>query len=193
MPESIAIVLDFQNVHLRGHHLFGGGLEPYRCVPDPTRLANVIAMRRRRPSAAAVIGVYRGRPDPEFQPTLTAANDAQANWWMRDRRVQVIRRQLNYRGWPGVPPQEKGIDVKLAVDLIHSAFTRRYDALVVFSSDTDLVPALEMIDHHQLGHVEVACWTGGNALRFAGSHLPWCHFLDQADWAAVTDDWHGRV
>lgn len=41
----------------------------------------------------------------------------------------MIRRQLNYRGWPNMPPQEKGIDVALAVDLIHLAIRRQYDAL----------------------------------------------------------------
>jgi hypothetical protein len=32
MPESIVIFLDFQNVHLTGHGLFGGGAEPYRSL-----------------------------------------------------------------------------------------------------------------------------------------------------------------
>jgi uncharacterized LabA/DUF88 family protein len=193
VPENIAVFLDFQNVHLTGHDLYGGGIEPYRCVPDPARLADLIAARRKRPSTAAEIRVYRGRPDPNHQPVPAAANDAQASQWTRDRRVQVIRRQLNYRNWPALPPQEKGIDVQVAVDLIHTAFTRQYDALVLFSSDTDLLPALETIVRHKLGHVEVACWSGFKPLRFPGSNLPWCHFLNQADWTAVTEDWQGRV
>jgi len=193
VPENIAVFLDFQNVHLTGHYLYGGGCEPYRCVPNPARLADLIAARRRRPSAAADIRVYRGRPDPNHQPTPAAANDAQASEWTRDRRVQVIRRQLNYRNWPGMPPQEKGIDVQLAVDLIHTAMTGQHDALVLFSSDTDLLPALETVVRHKMGHVEVACWSGFKPLRFPGGNLPWCHFLNQADWTAVTEDWRGRV
>lgn len=97
MRENIAVFLDFQNVHLTGHHLYGGGTEPYRCVPDPARLADLIADYRRRPSTAAAIQVYRGRPDPNHQPMPAAANDAQASQWTRDQRVRVIRRQLNYR------------------------------------------------------------------------------------------------
>ncbi len=108
-------------------------------------------------------------------------------------RVHLVRRQLNYRGWPNVPPQEKGIDVALAVDLIHLAIGRQYDALVVFSGDTDLLPALETIVTLRLGHVEVACWSGFKPLRFAGSNLPWCHFLSERDWHAVAEDWNGRV
>jgi hypothetical protein len=107
--------------------------------------------------------------------------------------VQVIRRQLNYRDWPNLPPQEKGIDVQIAVDLIQAAYTGQYAALVLFSSDTDLLPALETVVRHKLGHVEVACWSGFKPLRFPRSNLPWCHFLNQADWEAVTEDWQGRV
>ena len=193
MPESIAVFLDFQNVHLIGHHLYGRGSELYQRVPNPARLADLIAERRRRPSTATKISVYRGRPDPERQPVPTGAKDAQAAHWTRDRRVQVVRRQLNYRGWPTVPPQEKGIDVHLAVDLIRVAFTKNYDALVLFSSDTDLLPALEAVEIDKLGHVEVACWKGSKALRFPGSNLPWCHYLNADDWAETTEDWQGRL
>jgi hypothetical protein len=107
----------------------------------------------------------------------------------------VIRRQLNYRDWPNRPPQEKGIDVALAVDLMHLAFRKQYDALVLFSSDTDLLPALETVVQLRLGHVEVACWAGFKPLRFPSSSppKPWCHSLSENDWLTVTDDWQGRV
>ncbi len=195
MTERVAVFVDFQNVHLVGHGLFGGGQEPYRCVPDPVGIADLIAARRRRSSTAAAIRVYRGRPDPNHQPKVTAANDAQASQWTRDRRVQVVRRQLNYRGWPQLPPQEKGIDVAIAVDLMHLAFRRQYDALVVFSSDTDLLPALEAVVQLRLGHVEVACWAGFKPVRFPGSNppRPWCHSLSRRDWQGLIQDWQGRV
>jgi hypothetical protein len=180
-------------VHLTGHSLYGSGSELYRCVPDPARLADLIASRRSRPSTAAAIHVYRGRPDPNHQPTPTAANDAQASQWSRDPRVEVTRRQLNYRDWPNLPPQEKGIDVQIAVDLIRVAYDKKYDALVLFSSDTDLLPALETVVRLRLGHVEVACWSGFKPLRFSRSNLPWCHFLSESDWRAVVEDWKGRV
>jgi hypothetical protein len=44
--------------------------------------------------------------------------------------VQVIRRQLNYRDWPNQPPREKGIDVAIAVDLVHLAFRHFLDEKV---------------------------------------------------------------
>jgi hypothetical protein len=193
--ERIATLIDFQNTHLTGHNLYSSGLEPYRAVPNPARVAGLIAAKRTRPSVAAAVRVYRGRPDPNFQPLLAAANDAQASHWTHDDRVEVIRRQLNYRDWPARPPQEKGIDVAIAVDLMHLAFRRRYDALVLFSADTDLLPALESIVQLRLAHVEVACWAGSKPLRFAGNSAArlWCHRLSAADWQTVTDDWKGRV
>jgi hypothetical protein len=194
VTENVAVFLDFQNVHLTGHGLFGKGSEPYRCVPNPGRLGDLIASRRKRPSTAAAVRVYRGQPNPQHQRIPAAAN-AQAASWTRDRRVHVTRRQLNYRNWPDQPPVEKGIDVALAVDLLHHAFRKQYDALVLFSSDTDLLPAIEMIIRLRLGHVEVACWSGFKPLRIPGSNppLPYCHSLSEADWDITVDDWQGLI
>jgi uncharacterized LabA/DUF88 family protein len=193
--ERVAIFLDFQNVPLVGHKLFANGSELYRCVPDPVRVADLVASRRKRPSIAASIRVYRGRPDPRNQPQVAASNDAQASEWTRDRRVAKVRRMLNYRGWPRLPGQEKGIDVAIAVDLMTLAFRGDYDALVLFSSDADLLPALESIVSLCLGHVEVVCWAGAKSLRIADSKppRPWCHRLSRTDWQSVTEDWQGRV
>lgn len=41
--------------------------------------------------------------------------------------------------------REKGIDVKIAVDLIAGAVDKQYDTAIVVSSDTDLVPALDWV------------------------------------------------
>ncbi len=41
--------------------------------------------------------------------------------------------------------REKGIDVKIAVDLIAGALDKKYDTAIVVSSDTDLVPAIDWV------------------------------------------------
>ena len=41
--------------------------------------------------------------------------------------------------------EEKGIDVKLAVDLVIGAVDNIYDTAIVISSDTDLVPAIKYV------------------------------------------------
>lgn len=52
----------------------------------------------------------------------------------------------------------------LAVDFVEAAIKRTYDSLILFSCDTDLLPALELVDRFHTTHVEIACWTGGNPL-----------------------------
>ena len=44
---------------------------------------------------------------------------------------------------------EKGVDVKIAVDLLVGAYENLYDTAVLISSDTDLIPAIEKVK--QLG------------------------------------------
>jgi len=41
--------------------------------------------------------------------------------------------------------REKGIDVKMATDLIIGAIDKKYDTAILVSSDTDLVPALDLV------------------------------------------------
>lgn len=84
---------------------------------------------------------------------------------------------------------EKGIDVALAVDLVRLAYQGAYDVAVVFSRDTDLIPALEAVAEmrtHRI-HLEVATWKGAGRLRFSNTNLPWCHMLDHDDYLAVQD------
>jgi len=41
--------------------------------------------------------------------------------------------------------REKGVDVKLSVDLVVGAVDKLYDTAVVISSDTDLIPAIQYV------------------------------------------------
>ena len=56
--------------------------------------------------------------------------------------IEVYRRHLRYR--QGVP-EEKGIDVRIAIDLIRMAHRQAYDVAVIFSQDQDLNEATEEI------------------------------------------------
>ncbi len=39
---------------------------------------------------------------------------------------------------------EKGVDVRMAVDIVAGAYTDQYDTVVLVSSDTDLIPAINL-------------------------------------------------
>ena len=50
--------------------------------------------------------------------------------------------------------REKGIDVKLATDLIAGAIDKKYDTAIIVSSDTDLVPAIDWVRSRELCKIE---------------------------------------
>lgn len=50
--------------------------------------------------------------------------------------------------------REKGIDVKIATDLLVGAFDDKYDTAIVVSSDSDLVPAIDWIRNRKKKRVE---------------------------------------
>lgn len=77
-----------------------------------------------------------------------------------DKKAQKLRRNqqrlfshLEKSGWQidrgfilrtGDGFHEKGVDVKIAVDIVVGAFEDLYDRLILVSSDTDLLPALQV-------------------------------------------------
>jgi uncharacterized LabA/DUF88 family protein len=192
MPPRVAIFIDYQNVHFSALNRFQPpGAPRQRGHIDPVRLAQRIVAKRRFGGDLTDICVYRGRPSPDRQPEAARASDRQASGWARHPKVTVVRRQLRYpKGWPADPAQEKGIDVALAVDFVRLACAGAYDVGILFSRDTDLVPALEAVRDLDPGraHVEVATWRGASRLRFPDSQLPWCHYLNAHDYEACRDD-----
>jgi len=83
--------------------------------------------------------------------------------------------------WPwgaylGKDANEKGVDVKLAIDLVMKANAGEFDVGIVASCDTDLAPAVEAVlaMREKAGRpdVELVAWTGrANKIGIAGSTL----------------------
>ncbi|WP_426311705.1 NYN domain-containing protein [Cellulosimicrobium sp. E-16] len=190
MKPQVAVLIDYQNAHASGHERYCDAFSPlHECLLDPSMLAQKVVEKRAPGGEVAHVRVYRGRPDARKQPTLASVNDQQFSAWISDPKVDVIRRPLWYPRDYGEAtcaesPREKGIDVKLAIDLIRLAYESSYDVFIVFSRDTDLLPPIEMVREYKMGHVEVAGWDGSSRLR-----LPklWHHELDAADFEAVRD------
>lgn len=191
MAPRVVVFIDYQNAHFSAHEMYCPlGERPEQCLIDPLKLAQLIVSRRAPGGDLQEVRVYRGRPDPRKQPEQASANDRQFSAWIAaDPRVTVKRRPLWYPhdwGEPGCieRPREKGIDVSLSVDMARLALESRYEVGILFSRDTDLLPALEMVRDLKAAHVEVAGWEGSSRLR-----LPrlWYHALDQADFSAVRD------
>lgn len=111
----------------------------------------------------------------------------------------VVARTLRYpSGWPnpapGERPQEKGIDVALALDVVDLAHCGAYDVAVIVSTDTDLLPTIEILQRMRAAtgrpQIEVAAWNASVGysprLKTQGVNV-WCHWLHEADYRQVQD------
>lgn len=191
MAPKTVVFVDYQNVHFTALESFCDyQAPPEHHLIDPVALASLVTRHRAPGGDLQAIRIYRGRPSPDKQRTLTAANDRQAEAWKRDERVTVIRRPLKYpRGYGEAGcyerPREKGIDVSLAVDVVRMAIRKEYEVGIILSRDTDLVPAIEAVVELGSAHIEVATWAGASRLRLPSRKL-WCHYLSRQDFETVS-------
>ncbi len=195
----VMVFLDWQNLYKGARETFGlTGEHHAKGQVHPVALGRLLAGRRPegRPRELVGVRVYVGRPDPRMDARTYAAHMRQCAAWEKTGVVTVRSRQLRYpRGWPDTPAQEKGVDVQLAVDLVMGYLAGEFDVGIVFSTDTDLVPALEaayaIAGREGRRPPEVAAWRGRSgrgrrSLRISGRPL-WCHWLDWADYQKVAD------
>lgn len=194
-PQRVVVFLDYQNVYHRARDAFGDReIAAREGQVDPLALGHLLASRV---SGGRLAGVrlYRGRPSKRRDPRSYAAFRRQTAKQVSrgEGLVTVISRDLRYpQDWPRRPAQEKGIDVALAVDYVMMAARGEYGIGILFSSDTDLVPALEavIVLRPASAACEVAAWvTSGvrpRSLSVRGARIR-RHLLSEADFRAVAD------
>lgn len=193
MVSRVALFVDYQNVYKCAREAFemtgapssGGQIQPHA-------LGELIVLGASSPSAKesrslSAVRVYWGRPSQNQNAKGYAASRRQAAAMQKDG-VVVVARTLRSR--PDGSLQEKGIDVSLAIDFVAGAVDRTFDVGIIFSTDTDLVPALEFVlARPSLGiTVEVAAWNDhpNKPLSVFGQHI-WCHRLSRDDYLNVRD------
>ncbi len=112
------------------------------------------------------IGTVREKEGDEYSKQAMAKQTAlfstlEAKKWqiktskLRNRLEKIIidERTIGYKNILGKGitcieinrKREKGIDVKLATDMIIGAMDDRYDSAILISSDTDLIPAIDIV------------------------------------------------
>lgn len=90
------------------------------------------------------------------QNNFEAIRIANRSWLSRlqNQGIEVVKagylniRETNkclYCGKTTLTPQEKGVDVRLAIDILQAAVIQKKKEIVVISSDTDLLPAFRVI------------------------------------------------
>lgn len=194
--QRVIVYLDYQNVYHRARDAFClRDAAAREGQVDPLALGHLLAGRVSG-SCLAGVRLYRGRPSERRDPRSYAAFRRQTAKQVSrgDGLVTVVARDLRYpHDWPRRAAQEKGIDVALAVDFVMTAARSECDVGVLFSSDTDLAPALEAVIALRPGDPparEVAAWAAPDgrprSLAVPRVHLR-RHLLTEADFRTVAD------
>jgi uncharacterized LabA/DUF88 family protein len=194
----VAVFLDYHNIYKGAREAFFEDDDPHwRGQFRPMRLGLKLAGAGDDRRKLVSVSVYRGVPTPTRDDKGARAAQRQLHAWKQEALTRARVRPLNYRT---NPPREKGVDVQLAIDVAAGAIRDEYDVAVVFTADTDLLPAIELVAELKgQGAVEVAAWVPQHGsvkrLRLPGREL-WCHMLTRTDYEHVRDETnyslHGR-
>ena len=149
-PKQINVMafFDGQNLYQHAKEAF----DYYHPSYDPIKLHHAVcAARGWRPTLTRF---YTGVPSP-IEAQMWSA------WWsnktiaMKRAGVHVTTRPIRYRkeetiGPDGKPktittPQEKGIDVRIALDLVSLARKKQFDVALIFSQDQDLQEVVQEV------------------------------------------------
>jgi uncharacterized LabA/DUF88 family protein len=169
----VAVFYDWQNCYQQARVAFALSEEPNaRGVFNPLGLAEILAFGNKRGDEGQLvrIEIHRGLPSSAKDPVgNSAALRHQDAWLALSPLVKVHLRPLRYHPETD-KPQEKGIDVALALSVVEHVFADFCDVAVVFSHDTDLVPLIETIQ------------------RFRGPHR-----IETVSWKSDDNDYHKRI
>jgi uncharacterized LabA/DUF88 family protein len=200
VPDRVVVFLDWQNVYRGAREAYCALQSPHwEGQVDPVTLGRHLADDSPYDRRLKQVRIYRGQPDASKDRKGYAACSRQVGIWRQSPLVHVTTRTLRYpQGWPnplqpGDRPQEKGIDVALAIDYVVMAVQDEYDVGILMSTDTDLKPALEAVAALKPTHgkrAEVAAWSvaGRHDRRLAipGRNL-YCHWMGEIVYNRIVD------
>jgi uncharacterized LabA/DUF88 family protein len=191
--------IDGQNLYQSAKQAFGHSHPNY----DPQKLHEEVCKSQNWVPVQAHL--YTGLPS-EFE------HPARARWWTQKATaaekagVKVATRKLRYRkqlvlndeGEPvlenGVPKivigaKEKGIDVRMALDIVSLARSRVYDVAIMFSQDQDLkevafeINAIAKEQHRRIQLVSAYPWS------IAASNK---RGIDKTDWLKISKEMYDQ-
>ena len=148
LTKRAVVFVDGQNLFYAAKDAFGYTYPNY----DPLKLASAIC--RQRGWQLTTVRFYTGIPDPQD-------NAQWHHFWiaklahMGRLGIQTFSRSLRYRNQTVKLPngqthtflvgQEKGVDIRMALDMVRLAHEGAYEVCVVVSQDQDLTEAVEEI------------------------------------------------
>lgn len=183
MAARMAVVIDYQNVHLTASQLYFPGRPIEEGLIEPFRFAKQLAKARnsdgRHEAEISHVEVYRGLPIVDDDADAYRRNMEQQDRWQSGHAgtVSVMLRPLKYE-WEWIDGKkvpirssrrEKGVDVMCALALVRLARSGQFDVVVLASRDTDLAPALDEANGLGSTKVEAAKWYDPTDRRTFGS------------------------
>jgi len=193
VKKRVVVFVDYQNAYRSARDAFHDHtFDPHWLGQiHPTALGLLLITLSGDPERSLTqIRMYRGLPSNQRDPKGYAAARRQIAAWETMPTVDVTTRSLRYpRNYPREKPEEKGIDVRIALDFYAMAVRNEYDIGVLMSSDTDLLPALEEVVRMPGGpSAEVAAWAPlEQRLRVRGARIP-CTWIDEKHYATIQDN-----
>ena len=193
MARQVVVFVDYQNTYMSARRAFDFNPDDHwEGQVHPRTLGELICKRYADSSAELKeVRIYRGMPSNRKDPKGYAAAQRQLSVWSKTNLVHVTTRLLRYpENFPDELPEEKGVDVALAIDYVMMAVGGEYDIGVIFSGDTDLVPALEQVMAMEKIEASVAAWQPdhgyGSRLRPSGEAIR-CHWFDRIGYESMRD------
>lgn len=137
--QQVAVFIDGSNLHYKLRDLgirnliyFGYG-----------EFSQWLAVERNLVAKTYYIGVVRAKEDDKKGQELRKNQLRLFNHLSSEKQGFHIER--GYIMYNDGVFHEKGVDVKIAVDLLVGAYENLYDTAILVSSDTDLIPAIEKV------------------------------------------------
>lgn len=136
--EKVAVYIDGSNTYNKLKKL--GVPEEGKRFDFSTFVSHIVG-ERQLVSKRYYVGVVRNHDNSEKSEKLVRKQQ-QFLETLRSTGFEIKRGKIMYDGGR---IREKGVDVKLAVDLVIGAGDDLYDIAIVVSSDTDLIPAIKYL------------------------------------------------
>ena len=136
VSEKVAVFIDGGNLYrlLKEHGVF-----PKRRF-DYSAMVDFLLRGRNLVSKTYYVGVVRNHDNSQkSQKMVEGQQKFLSN--LETQGFQIERGRIVYDH----KIREKGVDVKIAIDLVVGATEHTYDTAVVVSSDTDLIPAIKYV------------------------------------------------
>lgn len=137
-PERVAVYIDGNNTYKRLRTL---GVPETNLIFDYSKLVSELVNKRFLISKRYYVGIVKNIDGTEKAEKMVRSQQKFLSA-LRNEGFEVKSGKIMYDDGN---IREKGVDVKISVDIVIGASDDIYDTAIVISSDTDLIPAIKYV------------------------------------------------